>query len=129
MSLEPPCVVLHDATRLAEGASVRFRIVLEGVCRDAFAVRWRGGLYAYVDMCRHQARSLSYGDGQVLDPDEGLLVCRHHGARYVPQSGVCIEGPCAGAQLTALALESRAGALWCTGRLAPLPPHTNAPPE
>ena len=129
MSLEPPCVVLHDATRLAEGASVRFRIVLEGVCRDAFAVRWRGGLYAYVDMCRHQARSLSYGDGQVLDVGEGLLVCRHHGARYVPRSGLCIDGPCVGASLTALALELRDGALVCTGRRVSLAPQANTPPE
>lgn len=116
--MEPPVVVLTDATRLADGASVRFRITLDGVLRDAFALRWQGEAYAYVDTCRHQARSLSYGDGQVLDVGEGLLVCRHHGARYVPRSGVCIEGPCVGAQLTALALELREGALVCTGRRA-----------
>ena len=116
--MEPPVVVLADANHLAEGTSVRFRITLDGVLRDAFALRWQGEAYAYVDTCRHQARSLSYGDGQVLDVGEGLLVCRHHGARYVPRSGVCRDGPCVGAQLTALALELQAGALVCTGRRA-----------
>lgn len=121
--------VLHEAARLAEGASVRFRITLDGVQRDAFAIRWRGGLYAYVDSCRHQARSLSHGDGHVLDAAEGLLVCRHHGARYAPASGLCTEGPCRGARLTALSLEERGGALWCSGRLAPeTPPPPGADP-
>lgn len=127
--MEPPVVVLADATRLDEGTSMRFRITLDGVLRDAFALRWQGEAHAYVDTCRHQARSLSYGDGQVLDTVEGLLVCRHHGARYVPRSGVCIEGPCVGAQLTALALELRDGALVCTGRRVPLAPEANAPPD
>lgn len=127
--MQPPVVVLADAARLADGASVRFRITLDGVLRDAFAIRWQGEVFAYVDTCRHQARSLSYGDGQVLDVGEGLLVCRHHGARYVPRSGVCIDGPCVGAQLTALALEVREGALVCTGRRVPLTPHADAPPE
>lgn len=110
--------MLNDPLRLVEGSSVRFRVTLDGVLRDAFAVRWCGGVYAYVDTCRHLARSLSYGDGQVLDAAEGMLICRHHGARYVPRSGVCVEGPCLGAKLTALAIEERDGALWCTGRLS-----------
>jgi len=120
--VDPPVLVLRDAARLAEGASVRFRLTLDGVLRDAFALRWQGEPYAYVDTCRHQARSLSYGDGQVLDASEGLIVCRHHGARYVPRSGVCIDGPCVGAQLTALALEQRGDELWCTGRRVPHAP-------
>lgn len=114
--MEPPVVVLGDAVRLEEGGSVRFRITLDGVLRDAFAIRWRDEVFAYVDTCRHQSRSLSYGDGQVLDVDEGMLICRHHGARYVPRSGVCVEGACVGAQLTALAVEQRGDELWCTGR-------------
>lgn len=122
-------MVLRDSEKLAEGDSVRFRITLDGVQRDAFAVRWRDELVAYVDTCRHLARSLSYGDGRVLDALEGLIVCRHHGARYIPSSGVCIEGPCVGARLTALALEVRAGALVCLGRRVRHDPDANSPPE
>ena len=127
--MEPPVIVLRDPAQLAEGASIRFPITLDGVQREAFVVRWRGELLAYVDSCRHQARSLSYGDGHVLDAGEGLIICRHHGARYIPSSGVCIEGPCVGARLTALALEAREGALVCLGRRAPHDPDANAPPE
>lgn len=109
-----PVRVVADATRIAEGGSARFRIVLDGVERDAFAVRWHGGWYAYVNSCRHQSRALDYGDGRFLDGD--ALVCRHHGARYRPDDGTCVDGPCAGASLTRLALESRGDELWCVGR-------------
>ena len=44
------------------------------------------------------------------------LVCVRHGARYRPDTGECLGGPCRGARLTALALEERGCELWCTGR-------------
>ncbi len=108
--------VARDASRLAEGECVRFAIRVDGVPRDAFALRWRGRLVAYVNTCRHQSRPLDFGDGRVLDPAAGELVCVHHGARYAIESGECVDGPCRGAFLTALALERRGDELWCTGR-------------
>lgn len=111
--------VLEDARRLGEGGSARFRVVLDGIERDAFAVRWMGGLYAYVNTCRHQGLPLDFGDGHYFDEAYDALVCCHHGARYRPDTGECAGGPCAGAALTPLALEERGGALWCLGRLGP----------
>lgn len=127
--MEPPVLVLRDPAQLEEGASVRFRITLDGVLRDAFALRWQQEWHAYVDTCRHQARSLSYGDGQVLDTTEGVIICRHHGARYSPWSGVCLAGPCLGAMLTGLAVEVREEGLVCLGRRPPGSAKTTAPPE
>ena len=115
---EPPVRVLAETTSLREGQGVRFTIALDGVTRDALAVRWRGALCAWVNSCRHQALPLDFGDAHFFDREADALVCVHHGARYLPDSGECVAGPCRGAFLTPLALEVRDGALWCTGRAA-----------
>ena len=111
-----PLLVLPDARRLGEASGVRFSVTLEGISRDAFAVRWRGRVHAYVNSCRHQMRNLDFGDAHFFDEACDALVCCHHGARYRPDTGECVEGPCAGAALTPLGVEERGGALWCTGR-------------
>jgi nitrite reductase/ring-hydroxylating ferredoxin subunit len=113
-----PLLVLSDARRLGEIMGIRFTVVLDGISRDAFAVRWRGQVHAYVNSCRHQSRNLDFGDAHFFDDACDALVCCHHGARYEPHTGVCVEGPCTGSSLTALAMEERGGALWCTGRKA-----------
>ena len=110
-----PVRVHPDPRRLGDGAGVRFVVTFDGVARDAFAVRWRGRLHAYVNSCRHQARQLDFGDAHFFDDAYDALVCCHHGARYRPDSGLCFDGPCEGARLTMLALEEREGALWCVG--------------
>jgi len=110
-----PMRVLEDARRLAETAGVRFMVRHDGVECDAFAVRHRGLIYAYLNACRHQYRTLDFGDAHFFDEACDALVCCHHGARYAPESGACVAGPCAGAQLTALALEQRGHELWCLG--------------
>ena len=115
-----PVLVLREARRLAEGAGVRFSLRLEGVARDAFAVRWHGRPYAYVNTCRHESLPLDFGDAHFFDDAYDALVCCHHGARYDPASGACLGGPCAGGRLTALALEEREGALWCVGLAGPV---------
>jgi nitrite reductase/ring-hydroxylating ferredoxin subunit len=108
--------VLPDASTLREGDGIRFTITLDGVSRDAFAIRWRGQAYAYVNSCRHQSLPLDFDDAHFLADDGSAIVCVHHGAEYRPDTGQCTEGPCEGARLTALALEQRGKELWCTGR-------------
>jgi len=110
-----PVCILTDARRLREGDGVRFAVVRDGVSHDAFAVRYRGGLHAYINSCRHQSLTLDFGDAHFFDERYDALVCCHHGARYRPESGECVEGPCAGARLRRLVVEERGGALWCVG--------------
>jgi nitrite reductase/ring-hydroxylating ferredoxin subunit len=110
-----PVLVLRDARRLGEGMGIKFQIVLHGVSREGFAVRWRGRLLAYINTCRHQGLPLDFGDAHFFDDAYDALVCCHHGARYDPASGRCLEGPCEGGTLTALALEEREGGVWCVG--------------
>jgi len=107
--------VLADSRRLEEGAGARFSVEVEGIRRDAFVVRWRGALHAYLNTCRHELMNLDFGDARFFDDEYDALVCCHHGARYRPDSGDCIDGPCAGGRLTALALEERGAELWCVG--------------
>jgi nitrite reductase/ring-hydroxylating ferredoxin subunit len=116
LSSDPPLRIHPDARRLNELASVRFTLRLDGVERDAFAVRFRGRFHAWVNSCRHQSLPLDFGDGHFFDEAADALVCCHHGARYDPASGVCMAGPCEGARLTALELEQRGHELWCVGR-------------
>lgn len=106
---------MPDARRLEECQGVRFRVEVEGIDRQAFAVRFRGRIYAYLNTCRHLSLELDFGDARFFDDEVDALVCCHHGARYRPESGECMAGPCAGGRLTALAIEERDGALWCTG--------------
>ena len=102
---------------------MRFTLNLDGIERDAFAVRYRGTAYGFLNSCRHQALPLDFGDAHFFDDAYDALVCCHHGARYRPESGACLDGPCAGGHLTALVLEERDGALWCLGV------HRSARPE
>jgi len=113
----PPLCVLADARRLGEGQGLRFRLLLDGVEREAFAVRYQGSLLAYLNTCRHQSLELDFGDARFFDEAYDALVCCHHGARYRPESGECFEGPCRGGRLTKLEIEERNGALWCLGRV------------
>jgi nitrite reductase/ring-hydroxylating ferredoxin subunit len=110
-----PVRILPDARRLREGDGLRFAVVLDGVSRDAFAVRYRDRVFGYVNTCRHQSLQLDFGDAHFFDEPYDALVCCHHGARYRPESGECFAGPCVGGRLTPLAVEERDGALWCTG--------------
>ena len=118
-----PIRIAVDARRLSEGEALRFRLLLDGVEREAFAVRFRGRVHAYLNVCRHQLQPLDFGDAHFFDEAYDALVCCHHGARYAPETGECVSGPCRGLRLTALALEEQDGALWCLGRReSPGPP-------
>jgi|SRR5215470_1312293 len=115
MSAQGAVRVLAEARRLGEGQGARFQIVVDGVAREAFVVRYRGACHAYLNTCRHQLLPLDFGDAHFFDDAYDALVCCHHGARYRPETGGCLEGPCDGGRLTRLALEERDGALWCLG--------------
>ena len=45
----------------------------------------------------------------VLDQGDSCI------ARTNPATGRCVEGPCVGGMLTALALDEREGGVWCVG--------------
>ena len=107
--------ILEDASRLREGGAIKFEVVRDGIRREAFAVRYRGTLYAYVNTCRHQSLPLDFGDAHFFDDEYDAIVCCQHGARYRPETGECVEGPCVGGRLTPVDVEERDGAIWSGG--------------
>ena len=89
------------------GDGVRFEVKLGEAMVPAFAVRYDGRVYAYLNRCAHMPMELDWKPGRFFDGGGLLLVCSTHGAIYAPDTGVCLGGPCAGA-LARLAVEERA---------------------
>jgi nitrite reductase/ring-hydroxylating ferredoxin subunit len=73
------------------GGARPFRIV---IARNA-----KGDHFAYRNACPHQGVWLNVGSGAFLDESGALLRCGRHGAEFELESGKCVSGACAGAQL------------------------------
>jgi nitrite reductase/ring-hydroxylating ferredoxin subunit len=102
--------VICDSSALEEGGKgVRFRVQTAEGEQPAFAVRFAGKAYAYINRCAHVPVELDWTDGAFFDYSKLYLICATHGATYLPESGVCVLGPCKGKRLTRLAVEEREG--------------------
>ncbi|MBB5019827.1 nitrite reductase/ring-hydroxylating ferredoxin subunit [Chitinivorax tropicus] len=96
------------ASELQEGGTgKRFQVALQGRLRNAFAIRWHGQVYAYVNECQHVPIELDWNEGQFFDLSGSYLVCATHGAYYAPDSGYCLGGPCKGRVLQKLSVIER----------------------
>ena len=96
------------------GDGVRFEVKQGKALMPAFAVRYDGQVYAYLNRCVHMPMELDWKPGRFFDADGLLLVCSTHGALYAPDTGVCLGGPCAGA-LAPLEVEERDGRVYLKG--------------
>jgi len=90
---------------LPEGATAKFSFRRDGIRVDGFVAHFEGRFVAYENRCRHLPVSLDYGDNQFFTGDRNFLVCQTHGAVYEPATGLCVQGPCAGASLHPLEIE------------------------
>ena len=61
-------------------------------------------VYGYVNRCPHRGTPLETFPDRFLDRAGEHLICSTHGARFRVEDGLCVEGPCAGAFLTPVAL-------------------------
>ena len=109
-------IALCHSTALQErGAAVGFDVLYQGQACRAFAVRYRGQVYAYLNRCSHVAMEMDFQPDRFFDATGEWLVCATHGAVYAPDSGECRGGPCRGGLVT-IALEESDGAVhWHTG--------------
>lgn len=78
--------------------------------RSLLVVGSLDGPRIYWNVCRHLPIPLD-GGAAALPPGEEL-VCITHGAAYRRADGLCVRGPCVGAQLEAVGLEIEAGELF-----------------
>lgn len=99
---------------LAErGRGVRFEMpIAGGNMANAFAVRYGGKVYAYLNRCAHVGIELDWNAGEFFDESGLYLICTTHGALYRPDSGECVDGPCRGRGLQQLDVEEREGSVY-----------------
>lgn len=108
-----PLVRVCESGELPEGRGVRFRLEHGGRVTEAFAVRFRGELRAYLNVCTHRALELDLGAGRFFSDDGRLLACRAHGALYDPLEGRCVGGICTrGAALTPVQVHEEGGVVY-----------------
>ncbi len=78
------------------GRAVSFDVLFGGQSCRAFAVRYRGRAYAYLNRCTHVAMELDFQPDRFFDDSGEWLLCATHGAVYQPDTGACAGGPCRG---------------------------------
>jgi nitrite reductase/ring-hydroxylating ferredoxin subunit len=78
----------------------------------AFAVRYRGRVYAYLNRCGHIPVELDWQHGRFFDGGGLYLICATHGALYDPATGQCVGGRCNGRGLSALHVTEREGTVY-----------------
>lgn len=96
-------VVLEAAALPARGRGLVLDADWEGHHLPIVLFRWaRGCVRAYVNLCPHMRVPLDRTGAGVFDRAKRHLLCGTHGARFRPDDGVCVSGPCAGDSLEAL---------------------------
>ncbi|MDD2879848.1 MAG: Rieske 2Fe-2S domain-containing protein [Rhodoferax sp.] len=76
--------------------AVPFDVLYFGQSQSAFAVRYQGQVYAYLNRCSHVPMEMDYQPNEFFDSTGHWLMCATHGAMYAPQNGQCRMGPCRG---------------------------------
>ena len=93
---------------------------------EGLLVCFKGQLLAYENRCQHLSLPLDYGDNRFFTKDGCHLMCQMHGAVYEPTTGMCVRGPCLGAQLAALPIEIARGKVWLAQDMAAAKPAIGA---
>ena len=105
--------LICDSAQLADGGKgVRFNVGDQGETLPAFVIRFKGKVHAYLNQCAHVSVELDWLEGEFFDESGLYLICSTHGALYLPESGVCVGGPCNGKRLSLLAAEERDGKIY-----------------
>src|SRR6266545_2287792 len=91
------------------GDGRRFEVELDRKPEPAFAVRYRGRVYAYLNRCAHTPIELDWKPRKFFDVWGLHLICSTHGATYAPDTGRCLRGPCFEEGLISIPVEERDG--------------------
>ena len=83
-----------------------------GSAARAFALRFDGQVFAYVNRCAHVPTEMDWQPGQFLDSGKDFILCSIHGAAYEPQTGRCVGGPCGRGRLVAIDIQERDGGVY-----------------
>ena len=87
-------IPLCASTALADGGrAVAFDVSFRGQTLRAFAIRYQGGVHAYLNQCPHVAMEMDFKEGHFFDDSGCRLICSTHGALFAPDTGACLGGP------------------------------------
>jgi nitrite reductase/ring-hydroxylating ferredoxin subunit len=86
-------------TALACGEARKFEFEREGQRQEGFILRIATGFVAYHNRCPHWGVDLDMGEGRFYSGLTDRIFCSSHGALFVPSTGYCDAGPCAGDSL------------------------------
>lgn len=87
------------------GRGLKFTVMdRAGVEQPAFAIRYQGRVYAYLNQCAHVPVELDWGNAEFFDYSKLYLLCSTHGALYDPRTGACRGGRCNGRGLRPLSV-------------------------
>ncbi|KIG12138.1 Iron-sulfur cluster-binding protein, Rieske family protein [Enhygromyxa salina] len=90
---------------LAHGQALKFEFERDGEACEGFVLRSGDALFAYHNRCPHLGIDLDMGEGRFYSALTDRIFCSSHGALFVPSSGYCDAGPCAGEALERFGLE------------------------
>jgi nitrite reductase/ring-hydroxylating ferredoxin subunit len=108
-------IPLCNARDLVDGGpAVPSDVIYAGQTCRAFAIRYRGGVHAYLNRCTHVAMEMDWQPNQFFDDTGRWLLCSTHGAAYQPDTGACAGGPCRGALVRIALSESDGVVHWHT---------------
>ncbi len=99
---------LAEDTELAEGETKVLAYDGKPPFRSIVLLKIEKEHRAYWNICQHVSIPLDGGLGS-LPLVKGELVCITHGARYRPQDGMCVKGPCKDKALVPLEIELQQG--------------------
>jgi len=94
------------------GEGLRFSLQRKGRQQPAFAIRFQGRVYAYLNLCAHRGVELDWDAGKFFDFTHQYLICATHGALYDPCTGHCVRGPCVGQGLIAVEIREHEDQVW-----------------
>lgn len=94
------------------GKGLRFEVERYGRAEPAFAVRYRGKVFAYYNRCAHVPAKLDWNTGEFFDSSGLYLICATHGALYDPSTGACRGGRCNGKGLERIKVVERDGNIY-----------------
>lgn len=108
----PQKLKICSVAELPENAARKFAIPDPTGEREGFVFRRGDAIFAYFNECAHISLPLDWGDGDFFSEDFTAIVCKNHGATYIPQNGTCTAGPCTGAALKPIQTTEEDGVLY-----------------
>lgn len=99
----------HSGALQEGGLAFTWDVMARGEPLRAFVLRFEGRIVAYLNRCAHVPAEMDWQPGRFLDAEGRWIVCAMHGAMYEPADGLCVAGPCAGANLQRVEVGERDG--------------------